>query len=124
MSSLAAFLIATAVGFLPHEIGRLVDPYDAYPSQFVATFDGHAIREHGRLLSLRCLPRLIAGTELDGFDLLRRRGQTVFSKLIGYALDGQKLTALPAFREWLAVILLFGFIIVVIRLIIDSMLPG
>ncbi len=64
----AAFLIAAIVGFLPHEIGRFVDPYDAYPSQFVATFDGPAIREHARLLALQCLPRLIAGTELSAFD--------------------------------------------------------
>ena len=65
LGTVAAFVVGAIVGFLPHEIGRLVDPYDAYPSQFAATFEGPAIREHGRLLALQCLPRLIAGTELD-----------------------------------------------------------
>ena len=31
------------VGLLPREIGRRVDPYDAYPAQFAATFDADAI---------------------------------------------------------------------------------
>ena len=34
------------VGFLPREIGRRVDPYDAYPSQFAATLERPAILEH------------------------------------------------------------------------------
>ena len=35
----AAFLVAMIVGLLPREIGRRVDPYDAYPSQFSATLE-------------------------------------------------------------------------------------
>ncbi len=46
----AVFLIAMLVGLLPREIGRRVDPYDAYPSQFEATLERTAVREHARLL--------------------------------------------------------------------------
>ena len=56
------------VGLVPREIGRRVDPYDAYPSQFDATLEPRAIWEHARLLGLHCLPRLIAGTELDQLE--------------------------------------------------------
>ena len=38
-----AFLVAMTVGLLPREIGRRVDPYDAYPSQFAATLERRAI---------------------------------------------------------------------------------
>ena len=72
----AAFVVGGIFGFLPHEIGRVVDPYDAYPSQFIATFEEPAVREHGRLLALQCLPRLIAGTELDRFDRIGRRHES------------------------------------------------
>jgi hypothetical protein len=58
------FLAGMVIGLLPREIGRWVDPYDAYPSQFAATFEARAILEHARLLSLVCIPRLIAGIEL------------------------------------------------------------
>ena len=62
------FLVALLVGLVPREIGRRVDPYDAYPSQFAATLEPRAIWEHARLLALHCLPRLIAGTELDHLE--------------------------------------------------------
>src|SRR5262249_30647025 len=39
LAPIAAFLVAAILGFLPHEIGRIIDPYNAYPSQFAATFD-------------------------------------------------------------------------------------
>ena len=77
-------------GFLPHEIGRLVDPHDAYPSQFAATFEGPAIREHGRLLALACLPRLIAGTELDEFDRRAVREQSIVVKVLAALIDGRR----------------------------------
>ncbi len=63
----AVFLAGLAVGLLPREVGRWVDPYDAYPSQFATTFESAAIREHARLMFLNCLPRLIAGPELSDF---------------------------------------------------------
>ena len=36
LGTIAAFVVGAVVGFMPHEIGRMVDPYDAYPSQFAA----------------------------------------------------------------------------------------
>ena len=52
----AAFLAGMSVGLLPREIGRRIDPYDAYPSQFAATFEGSAVAGHARLLVVECLP--------------------------------------------------------------------
>ncbi len=60
----AAFLCGLIVGLLSREIGRRVDPYDAYPAQFAATFQPAAIAEHAELLGQECLPRLLAGTGL------------------------------------------------------------
>ena len=60
----AAFLVGLVLGASPREIGRLVDPYDAYPWQFKATTDPAVISDHAALLGLECLPRLIAGTTL------------------------------------------------------------
>jgi hypothetical protein len=63
----AAFLGGMIVGLLPREIGRRVDPYDAYPAQFAPTFRQSAIAGHAELLGRECLPRLIAGNGLhDG----------------------------------------------------------
>ena len=64
----AVFVAAMLVGLIPREIGRRVDPYDAYPSQFQMTLKRQAILEHGRILGLYCLPRLIAGTELTHLE--------------------------------------------------------
>ena len=112
---------AGIVGFLPHEIGRIVDPYDAYPSQFIATFEEPAVREHGRLLALQCLPRLIAGTELDRFDRIGRGHESIFGKLIGCLLDVRTFSELPPKQEWLAVVLLIAFVAATIRVLLDSM---
>ena len=90
LGTIASFVLATLVGFLPHEIGRSVDPHDAYPSQFVATFDGQAIHEHGRLLALACLPRLIAGTELDEFERAAVREQSIVVNVLAALIDGRR----------------------------------
>ena len=60
----AVFVVAMLVGLIPREVGRRVDPYNAYPSQFDATFEPRAIWEHIRLLVFECLPRLIAGSAM------------------------------------------------------------
>ena len=62
LAIVASFLVGVTVGILPREIGRIVDPYDAYPSQFEAKFAAPAIEGHADLLLRECLPRLIAGT--------------------------------------------------------------
>ena len=95
LGTVAAFLVAAVAGFMPHEAGKLVDPYDAYPSQFAATFDAAAIDEHGRLLALRCLPRLIAGTELEEFDRMAIRKQSFVVNLLSSLLYGRSWSGLP-----------------------------
>jgi hypothetical protein len=116
----AALLLGAIAGFLPYEIGRRVDPYDAYPSQFTATLEWPAIREHGRLLGFHCLPRLIAGAELDEFDPSSRRGAPALTSMLATFFDGQ-LSRLPHWREWLAILMLIGFLAGVIRLAVEAM---
>jgi hypothetical protein len=119
LGALAAFFIAAILGFLPHEIGRHVDPYDAYPSQFSATLEGPALREHGRLLALHCMPRLIAGTELNEFS---RRSQLDDSILVGLfrALVEGRTSRLPSIQEWLAQLFLVLFFVAVARLVLEA----
>ena len=94
----------------------MVDPYDAYPSQFAATFEGQAIGEHGRLLVRHCVPRLIAGTELVEFDRLAERNESVFGKLLQSLYEGRQPRGLPPYQEWLAVFWLIAFLTGFIRL--------
>jgi hypothetical protein len=118
VGTIAAFFVAVIVGFLPHEIGRIVDPYDAYPSQFVATVDKPALAEHGRLLTMRCLPRLVAGIELERFDQLGRRGEGIVGKPIGTLLDAGTFSELPPIREWLAGAVVIWFLVAIVRLLL------
>ncbi len=60
----AAFVAGLLVGILPREVGRWIDPYDAYPAQFSATFEPSAVLGHAELLVDECLPRLLAGSGL------------------------------------------------------------
>lgn len=60
----AAFVAGLLVGILPREVGHWVDPYDAYPAQFSATFEPSAVLGHASLLVDECLPRLLAGQGL------------------------------------------------------------
>jgi hypothetical protein len=114
----AVFAVAMLVGLLPREIGRRVDPYDAYPSQFEATVERTAVWEHARLLGLHCLPRLIAGTELHeieksvdpisalGIDMLTVPGA-----------QGRSLR--PGKGEWAAMLLVVAFLAALVRLARD-----
>jgi hypothetical protein len=52
------------IGLLPREIGRRIDRYDAYPSQFAVTFEKRSVSQHAWLLGQICTPRLIAGIEI------------------------------------------------------------
>jgi hypothetical protein len=61
LSCALAFVLAAAVGDLPREIGRRVEPYDAYREQFAPVFDPSVLAEHLRILGLGCIPRLISG---------------------------------------------------------------
>jgi hypothetical protein len=64
----AAFVLAGLVGVLPREVGRRVDPHDAYREQFAPLLDPAVLAEHGRLLARDCLPRLIVGRRLPGLQ--------------------------------------------------------
>jgi hypothetical protein len=110
-----AFVLAGIVGFLPHEIGRLVDPYDCYPSQFVATYEGPAIREHGRLFWFQCLPRLVAGAEMREFDRRSQRDDSIVHSVVTTLFDSRS-ARLPPIQEWFAAVMLVAFLVSIARL--------
>jgi hypothetical protein len=100
------------VGLIPREIGRRVDPYDAYPSQLQITLKRQAILEHGRILGLYCLPRLIAGTELTHLENAGFTIHTLGRQVI--TLRGPRMRAvLPGKAEWLAVLMVGAFLVAV-----------
>jgi hypothetical protein len=104
----ALFLCAILVGLLPRPIGTRVDPYNAYPSQFGTTLEPAALLEHARLLGLHCLPRLIAGIELNEIE---RAGTaiTTWTGGLAAARGASPRLSLPPSSEWLAVLLLLTF---------------
>ena len=112
------FLVAMLVGVIPREIGRRVDPHDAYPSQLQMTLKRQAILEHCRILGLYCLPRLIAGTELTH---LENAGITIHALgLRAITLPGPRIRALiPGKAEWLAVLFAAAFPVALVRLARD-----
>ncbi|WP_165063401.1 hypothetical protein [Paludisphaera rhizosphaerae] len=63
-----AMLAGFAVGVAPRPIGRALEPYDAYNEQFAWSLDPALLKEHTRILFLDCLPRLVAGHRLPGFE--------------------------------------------------------
>jgi len=113
------FLIALGFGLLPRAIGWYVDPYDAYPSQFEATLEHRAVLDHARLLALHCLPRLIAGTELSELEeRVVGRENLVHDRL--HSVSVRRVDpVLPPSEEWLAVLLVAGFALAIIRLARD-----
>ena len=116
----AAFLAGMTAGLLPREIGRRVDPYDAYPSQFAATFERSAIAEHARLLLVECLPRLITGSELNDFERSFVESDSPVGEFLGF-LSGVKTSwRPPRAKEWASVMMLVGFAVAMGRLAADS----
>jgi len=111
ISLAAVFLIAVMVGLLPREIGRRVDPYDAYPSQFEATLQRPAIQEHVRLLVLHCLPRLVAGTELNDLDRKTAGGAGVLRGLVLWVTGDRNPDGIARAKEWLAILMLLGLVV-------------
>jgi hypothetical protein len=113
-----AVLLGAAIGFLPAAVGGRLDPHDAYGEQFVSVFepidpasrvaiDLHQaellIHEHLRILLAECLPRLVAGYRLPGFEtepppLRPRRGAAgslpVATTLLALGLTGAGVLAL------------------------------
>jgi hypothetical protein len=105
----AAFLVGMIIGLLPREIGRRVDPYDAYPSQFAATFDPSAVARHADLLAFECLPRLVAGT---GW------------RTAGPSPGGRRSSLLASASGWPVILLMTGFAGSVARLALDAARRG
>jgi hypothetical protein len=62
-------VVAFLAGLVPRELGRRLEPYDAYHEQFRPMLDRAVLRDHARLLVEQCLPRLIVGHRLTGFGL-------------------------------------------------------
>jgi hypothetical protein len=119
ISRAAVFLVAMLVGLLPGAIGHRVDPYDAYSSQFQPTTEPQAVAEHARLLGLYCLPRMIAGKELDELDQALK---TIFSVASDPAASSRARIRwnLLTTSSWLAVLIIGGFLIALVRLARDT----
>jgi hypothetical protein len=76
----SAFAIGGAAGYAAHIAAVKADGYDAYETAFATIFGdertgqidwertGSMAREHARLLVLECLPRLVGGHRLPGFQ--------------------------------------------------------
>jgi hypothetical protein len=94
-----AFVVGLILGLSPREIGRYIDPYDAYPAQFAATFEPAAVEGHAELLVQECLPRLIAGIRLG-------------------SLGGSSPGSLAG--RWGVLLLMFGFGAALVRLAVDA----
>jgi hypothetical protein len=116
----AVFGAALAVGISPREIGRRIDPYDAYPAQFELSTGPQALFGHARLLLLHCLPRLVAGTELNSIE---QTGLVLYARFAGEArsLRASRLPAnAPGRDEWLAIAVAAVFVAAVIAVARDS----
>lgn len=104
----AAFLGGIALGVLPREIGRRVDSYDAYPSQFAPTFESSAIARHAEILVRECLPRLIAGVRWEAVS----RSPGPFGS-----------SGWPTAGGWLLLLVMAGFAAAMLRLAVEAVRP-
>jgi hypothetical protein len=57
-------LLAFLSGAAPRELGRWLEPHDAYREQFRPVLEPQVLAGHARLLLADCLPRLVAGHRL------------------------------------------------------------
>jgi hypothetical protein len=73
-----AFVAGLSLGDLPREIGKRLDPFDAYGRPFSPVFDTELLVEHARLLALECVPRLVVGHLLPDLSTEPQR-----AKLLG-----------------------------------------
>src|SRR5262245_25655050 len=55
-------------GLTPRFIGLYLAPHGAYREQFSWSLEPRSLAEHVRILTLECLPRLLAGHRLPGFE--------------------------------------------------------
>ena len=113
----AVFLVAMIVGLLPREIGRRVDPYDAYPVSVRG--DVRHVGDRGT--------RPAAGLRLPAAPDRRHRARRLEDRSSPESLgDGLASAAGGRFdrrspaKEWLAVLLVIGFAAAVVRLARDA----
>jgi hypothetical protein len=116
----AVFVAALLGGVAPREIGQLVDPYDAYPSQFALTTERGPLLDHVRLLGFRCLPRLISGSELNTFGEISAENDGGVSRLMAWVTGQTNIARMPEPREWVALLVLAVFLIGVSWLAFDA----
>lgn len=74
-----SFVAGLALGLVPAVVGRVVDPYDCYGSQFSMVSDSASVTEHVRLLLMECLPRLVSGHRLPDGPMFDGLGAAVAS---------------------------------------------
>jgi hypothetical protein len=63
-----AVLAGFAIGYAPRPIGRWMEPHDAYNEQFAWSLNTNVLAGHARILFLDCVPRLVAGHRIPGFE--------------------------------------------------------
>ncbi|WP_435009199.1 ArnT family glycosyltransferase [Tundrisphaera lichenicola] len=63
-----AFGLAMGLGVTPRLVGERVDPHDAYRGQLEPDTRAESILRNARILATDCLPRLVAGHRLPGFE--------------------------------------------------------
>ncbi len=106
----AVFLAGLVVGILPREIGRRVDPYDAYPGAVRGEFRGVRARPACRPPGLR-----VPTTPGDRSRAARPSGARS---------GGRRSPVLPPAGEWPAIALVIGFGAAVVRLAFDAARRG
>ncbi len=124
LSLVVLFLAGVALGIVPREIGRLVDPYDCYPAQFELTLEPRAVLEHWRLLTFRALPRLISGIELPGLGWVTENPFSAIPYVV--SLSGRGPRAPGPFAvgsELLSIGLMVFFAVCVSRVIREAIRP-
>lgn len=92
---LLLFGVGFAVGQLPRELGKRLEPHDAYQGQFDPIFQRDVLAEHTQILFTQCLPRLIGGHTFHRFG-----PEPPASKLPG---RGASLSASPQFDLYSAI---------------------
>jgi hypothetical protein len=92
-------VVAAGIGLTPKLIGSRVDSWDAYHDTFRPVWNHSALLEHLKLLSLDCLPRLIIGHRVPGFE----------AEPGGIAPDGTPVQARTGMTDLGAAAFLLGF---------------
>jgi len=64
----AALTVGFLVGVAPRAAGILLEPHNAYRDQFSSSWEPDVLVAHLTLLMRECLPRLITGHRLPGFE--------------------------------------------------------